>query len=122
VFQGCRDGVANPEKKQKGGGQEHKLAEDNEGLVIQELLLSMNLYLQKWQLKYAMQSMNLPTPTKTSRYATTCLWQQCKHTRILNLWQFSDERWEARILKVIGPKLESQLQLRWTRRLSSEGN
>ena len=33
VFQGCHDGVANPEKMQKGGGHKHKLAEDNEGLI-----------------------------------------------------------------------------------------
>jgi hypothetical protein len=33
VFKGCRDGSANPEKKQKGGGRKPKLAEDNAGLI-----------------------------------------------------------------------------------------
>ena len=33
VFKGCRDGRANPEKKQKGGGRKPKLAEDNAGLI-----------------------------------------------------------------------------------------
>jgi hypothetical protein len=33
VCKGCRDGRANPEKKQKGGGHNPKLAEDNAGLV-----------------------------------------------------------------------------------------
>jgi hypothetical protein len=33
VFKGCRDGSANPEKRQKGGGRKPKLEKDNAGII-----------------------------------------------------------------------------------------
>ena len=72
VFQGCRDRIANPEKKQNGCGRKHKLAEDNEGLIAGAAALNGSTS-PKMATEICNAINKTTYPTKTSGHATTLL-------------------------------------------------